>query len=122
MVFIQTPNRIHSNFERQIIFKLDDDQTNSGASTIEFFITISFLVQSTRMRRTLKLVVIVALTQAIVLSGLVATLGSLAPKANAVCEGFNSQGKLCGNPDNVGGAPVPNCKNKSGHLTTCRLS
>jgi hypothetical protein len=97
---------------------------NFGVSTIEFFITISVLVQSTRMKATLKLVIIVALTHAIVLSGLVATLATLAPTANAAgCAGnANPQGKLCGNPEDQGGAPIPNCKNRSGHLSACRLS
>jgi hypothetical protein len=103
----------------------------SGISILEFFIRISFLVHSTRMRTTLKLVVIVALIQAVLLSAAVTALVSLIPSAQAQktfnCSGgfnVNPHGNIRCDPHDIGGGapPLPSCghKNSFKNSNACR--
>ena len=66
------------------------------------------------MKKGIIMFVIIALTQAILLSALATTLVSLAPAANAKIDCFSDpsgqpQGRACGNPHEFGGPPAPSC-------------
>lgn len=82
------------------------------------------------MKKLTSMFVILALTQAVLLSALAATLVSLAPAANASSDcssghGINPGGKTCGNPHSFGNGapPAPSCKspNHFKNSDTCRL-